>query len=112
MNGAPSAQKYRDEAFFVEAALGSAGTPARAVVRDSEAAWREDFSTYDVVFLLNVTAPSVEVARRLTSFVQAGGGLFLSAGDRVQPGPWNGALAESAAPASASGQDGRRARLP
>jgi hypothetical protein len=94
VNGAPSAQKYRDEAFFVEAALGSAGTPARAVVRDSEAAWREDFSTYDVVFLLNVTAPSAEVARRLTSFVQAGGGLFLSAGDRVEPEPWNGALAD------------------
>lgn len=92
VNGAPSPQKTRDEAFFTEAALAAAGSPVRAVTRDAEAGWREDFQAYDVVLLLNVEAPPVEVAARLNAFVESGGGLFLSAGDRVDPEAWNAAL--------------------
>ena len=92
VNGAPSPQRYRDEAFFTEAALAAAGSPVRAVTRDAEAAWREDLATYDVVLLLNVEAPPVEAAARLTAFVNNGGGLFLSVGDRVDPEAWNVAL--------------------
>lgn len=92
VNGAPSPQKTRDEAFFTEAALAAAGSPVRAVTRDAEAGWREDFQAYDVVLLLNVEAPPVEVAARLNAFVESGGGLFLSAGDRVEPEAWNAAL--------------------
>ena len=39
VNGSPSAQKYRDEAFYTEAALTATGSPVRAVVRDADAAW-------------------------------------------------------------------------
>jgi hypothetical protein len=92
VNGSPSPQRYRDEAFFTEAALAAAGSPVRAVTRDSEAAWREDLSGYDVVLLLNVEAPAPEVAARLNAFVAGGGGLFLSVGDRVDPEAWNAAL--------------------
>lgn len=92
VNGAPSPQRTRDEAFFTEAALAAAGSPVRAVTRDSEAAWREDFKAYDVVLLLNVEAPPAEVAAKLLAFVEAGGGLFLSVGDRVDPEAWNAAL--------------------
>ena len=92
VNGAPSPQRYRDEAFFTEAALAAAGSPVRAVTRDAEAAWREDLATYDVVLLLNVEAPPAEAAARLTAFVNNGGGLFLSVGDRVDPEAWNVAL--------------------
>jgi hypothetical protein len=89
INGSPHATRYRDEAFFVEAALSAPGSPVEASVRDAEAGLREDFSAYDLVLLLNVTAPSKEDAARLASFVDAGGGLFLSMGDHVDPDAYN-----------------------
>ncbi|MBK7857229.1 MAG: BatA domain-containing protein [Archangiaceae bacterium] len=92
VNGAPSPQKFRDEAFFVEAALQAGGSPVRAVVRDADAAFREDFSSYDVIFLLNVEAPRGDVAQRLKAFVESGHGLFISMGDRVEPDAWNQAM--------------------
>jgi len=92
VNGAPSAQKFRDEAFFVDAALASTGSPVRATVRDADAAWREAFADYDVVLLLNVSAPPADVAAKLVTFVQQGGGLFMSMGDRVEPDAWNAVL--------------------
>lgn len=89
VNGAPSPQKYRDEAFFVDAALASSGSPLRPVMRDTEAAWAEDFSHYDVVMLLNVAVPTEEVATRLRTFVENGGGLWLTMGDNVDADAWN-----------------------
>jgi hypothetical protein len=93
VNGEPSAQKYRDEAFFMESALAASGSPVRAVVRDTDAAWRERLDAYDVVLLLNVEAPQPEQARALQAFVEAGGGLFVSVGDRVDPDAWNQRMA-------------------
>ena len=34
MNGAPHAVRYRDEAFFVDAALGGQGSPVRESLRE------------------------------------------------------------------------------
>lgn len=93
VNGAPSPQKFRDEAFFTEAALQATGSPVHAVVRDTDAAFREDFAPYDVIFLLNVEAPRADVAQRLKAFVEGGHGLFISMGDRVEPEAWNAAMA-------------------
>jgi hypothetical protein len=92
VNGSPSTQKYKDEAFFSEAALSAGGSPVQPTVRDADTAWREDLSQYDDVFLLNVEAPPPEAAARLTRFVDEGGGLFISMGDRVEPEAWNLAL--------------------
>jgi hypothetical protein len=92
VNGSPSPQKYRDEAFFVDAALASAGSPVRPVLRDTEAAWAEDFNGYDVVMLLNVAAPPEAIAAKLKAFVEGGGGLWVSMGDNVDPDMWNGRL--------------------
>lgn len=89
VNGAPNATRYRDEAFFVEAALSAPGSPVQAVVRDAEAGWREDLTQYELVFLLNVTAPGEEEAGRLRTFVENGGGLFVSMGDHVDPDAYN-----------------------
>jgi len=89
VDGAPSSVRYRDEAFFYEAALTAPGSPARPTLRDTEAAWREKLSDYDVVALLNVPAPPAEVAGRLKAFVEGGGGLLLSMGDQVEPEAWN-----------------------
>jgi hypothetical protein len=89
VDGSPSPVRYRDEAFFYEAALTAPGSPARPTLRDAEAAWRERLGDYDVVALLNVPAPSPEAAARLKAFVEAGGGLFISLGDQVEADSWN-----------------------
>lgn len=94
VNGAPSPQKYKDEAFFTEAALSATGSPVRAVMRDADAAWREKLADYDVILLLNVEAPPAETARALQSFVAEGGGLFISMGDRVDPDAWNAVMGD------------------
>jgi Aerotolerance regulator N-terminal len=91
VDGAPSAQKYKDAAFFLEAALSAPGSPVRAVVRDAEAARREALSAFDVVLLLDVEAPSPEWAKALEDFVEAGGGLFVSMGGHVEPEAWSAA---------------------
>ncbi|XXF77319.1 BatA domain-containing protein [Myxococcaceae bacterium GXIMD 01537] len=92
VNGSPHATRYRDESFFVDAALSAPGSPVQVAVRDAEAGLREDFSTYDVVLLLNTPAPGAEEARRLNTFVEGGGGLFVSMGDRVDPEAYNSRL--------------------
>ncbi len=89
VNGAPAAQRFRDEAFFLEPALTSPGSPVHTTLRDAEAGLREDFSKYDVLYLVNVPAPEPDVVTRLSRFVEAGGGLFLSMGDHVEVAAYN-----------------------
>lgn len=93
VNGEPNPLKVKDEAFFTDAALSAPGSPVRAVVRDADAAWREDFSQWDVVLLLNVPPPPAEVGARLAAYVAKGGGVFISFGDRAEVEPTNAALA-------------------
>jgi hypothetical protein len=92
VNGEPNPLKVKDEAYFTDAALSAAGSPVRAVVRDADAAWREDFSTWDVVMLLNVPPPPPEVGVRLAEFVAKGGGVFISFGERTDIEGTNTAL--------------------
>ena len=94
VNGEPSAVRYRDEAFFVQAALGAPGSPVRETTKDAEAAFHDAFDQYDLMLLLNVAAPSPDVSRRLVDFVQRGGGLFISVGDHVEPEAYNKQLFE------------------
>jgi hypothetical protein len=94
INGEPTSVRYRDEAFFVSAALDAPGSPVQQTVRDVEAGFRERFEDYEVILLLNAPAPSADDAKRLLEFVQKGGGLFVSMGDRVDPDAYNKALGE------------------
>jgi len=89
INGEPSTVRYRDEAFFVEAALNAPGSPVRQTVKDPEAGFREPFDQYELIMLLNVTVPTPEVSRQLVDFVSKGGGLFVSLGDHVDPELYN-----------------------
>ncbi|NMO17602.1 hypothetical protein HPC49_18300 [Pyxidicoccus fallax] len=92
VNGSPHATRYRDEAFFVDAALTAPGSPVEVSTRDAEVGLREDFSAYDLVLLLNVAAPSADEAKKLADFVENGGGLFISMGDRVNTEEYNARL--------------------
>ncbi len=84
VNGAPSPVKYRDEAFFVEAALSSPASPVKPTVLDAESLEKARFADFDVVFLLNVRSLGAK-AKELVEFVERGGGLFLAMGDEVDP---------------------------
>jgi len=84
VDGAPSPVKYRDEAYFVDSALGSPASPVRPTVIDAEALREADFTKFDVLFLLNVRSVGARAAD-LQRFVEEGGGLFLSMGDQVDP---------------------------
>ena len=92
VNGAPSPVRYRDEAFFVEAALSSPASPVRPTVVDAEALGNARFADFDVVFLLNVRSLGAKGAE-LRDFVEKGGGLFIAMGDEVDPDRYDEELA-------------------
>jgi hypothetical protein len=94
VNGQPNSVRYRDEAFFVDAALSANGSSVHETSRDTEAAFRESFDGYDLIFLLNVRAPDAPTAAKLVEFVKRGGGLFISMGDEVDPDAYNQRLGE------------------
>ncbi len=94
VNGQPNTVRYRDEAFFVEAALSAPGSPVRETTKDAEAAFHDSFDQYELILLLNVSAPGPEVSQRLVDFVRRGGGLLISLGDHVEPDLYNKQLAE------------------
>jgi hypothetical protein len=92
VDGAPSPVKLRDEAWFVEAALGSTASPVRPTLIDAEALASADLRAFDVVLLLNVRSVGTR-GPDLEAFVQGGGGLFLSMGDQIDPDQVNRELA-------------------
>jgi hypothetical protein len=84
VNGAPSPIRTRDEAFFVETALGGGASPVRPTVVDADGLSRVRLADHDVVFLLNVRSLGPKAAE-LAEFVEKGGGLFVAMGDAVDP---------------------------
>ena len=84
VNGAPSAVRHRDAAYFLEAALAGASSPVRPTVVDAEGFGKARLSDYDVVILLDLRSPGAKGAE-LASFVEGGGGLFVAMGDDVDP---------------------------
>ena len=92
VDGAPSPTRLRDEAWFVEAALGSPASPVRPTLIDAEALATADLRAFDVVLLLNVRTVGAR-GPDLEAFVHAGGGLFISMGDQVDPDVANRELA-------------------
>ncbi len=91
VDGSPSPVRYRDEAFFVEAALASPASPARPTVVDAEALAKVRFADFDEIFLLNVRSLG-QRAGELAAFVEGGGGLFVALGDEVDPDVYDAEL--------------------
>lgn len=96
VDGAPSAIRYRDEAFFVDAALGPGRSDGRitATFVDADGAQVRDLEDFDVVLLLNMAAPRSSFVEALTRFVRDGGGLFVSMGDQVEPDTYDGVFGD------------------
>jgi hypothetical protein len=91
VDGAPAAVKYKDEAFFVDAALGPGQTGGRisATFLDADAAQARPLTDFDVVLLLNVPTPKTSFVESLKTFANSGGGVFISMGDQVNPDEYN-----------------------
>ncbi len=93
INGDARTVSTEDEVFFLERALkaGEGAGSMTTVLPDDVPLG--GLANYNVVFLANVGQPSVDLGRALTRFVEAGGGLFLSVGNRVDTALWNERLA-------------------
>lgn len=83
VDGSPNPVRFMDEAFFVQTALESPGSPVRPTLRDAETAADESFEGYDVFLLLNVRSLPPPKVKELAERVRRGAGLFLSLGDQV-----------------------------
>jgi hypothetical protein len=89
VDGDPRTVRTEDETFFLEAALraGGAGFSITTAMPDDLGA--QSLAGYAAVFLANVAKPSEELAQALARYVEGGGGLFISVGDRVDVEAWN-----------------------
>jgi Aerotolerance regulator N-terminal/von Willebrand factor type A domain len=92
VNGDPRTVRTEDETFFLESALraGGSGFSITSALPDEIAA--SGLGAYAAVFLANVGRPSAELADALIRYVESGGGLFISVGDRVDADAWNARL--------------------
>ncbi|MBX3249900.1 MAG: VWA domain-containing protein [Myxococcales bacterium] len=88
VDGEPHVGRDRSEVGYLARALDAApradGGVAYRIV-DADAVRPSDLAEVDVVVLANVAAPSARVAAALAAHVRSGGGLLVTAGERVDP---------------------------
>ncbi len=94
VDGDPRTIHNEDEAFFFEAALRNGLPGALVTTKLADDVTPDSLAGYTVVALLNVGRPAQAIALALDRFVEAGGGLFLSMGDRVDASIWNERMAK------------------
>ena len=94
VNGDPRTIRNEDEPFFFATALKSALPGALLTTKLAEDVTSDGLSGYTVIALLNVAEPTAPLAAALGQFVEAGGGLFISVGDRVDAAGWNQRMAK------------------
>lgn len=94
IDGDPRTTRNEDEAFFFEAALRNGTASALVTSKLADDVSADTLTGYTVVALLNVAAPSPALASALEHFVEGGGGLFVSVGDRVDTTAWNARMAK------------------
>jgi hypothetical protein len=94
VDGDPRTIRNEDEAFFFEAALRNGIPGALVTTRLVDDVAADGLGTYTVVALLNVARPSQTLAAAIEKFVETGGGLLLTMGDRVDASLWNERMAK------------------
>lgn len=92
VNGDPKSSRHADELFYIDAAL-RPGDRADSGIRLSRITTDElgeaPLDQTDVIVLANSRAIEGAVVERLAAWVEAGGGLLVSVGDRVDPDAYN-----------------------
>jgi hypothetical protein len=89
VDGDPRTVRTEDETFFLEAALRAGGAGFSITTAMADELGAQALSGYAAIFLANVAKPSEELAPALARYVEGGGGLFISVGDRVDVEAWN-----------------------
>ena len=115
VDGDPQRALVASETFFLSRALNPTGDLANSVLLPevilAGALGQADPEGYQVLVLANVPELSAAFAARLASFVEAGGGVLLALGDRVDPEEYNRVLWRGAVPLL-PGPLGVRRRVP
>jgi len=115
VDGDPQRALVASETFFLSRALNPSGDVANSVLLPEVilpgAVDQVDPGAYQAVILANVAALAPAFVARLAAFVEGGGGLLLSLGDRVTPEDYNRALWNNASPLL-PGPLGQRRRVP
>ena len=84
VNGEPGRRNYESETFFLEAALQPGGQIVPIDLTQShQLPNASEISKYDVIILANVKELTGAEAHSLRTFVRSGGGLIITAGDRM-----------------------------
>jgi hypothetical protein len=96
VDGDPRTVRREDELFYLDTALrpGGAAESQLQVSQVTLDALPRKLSDWDVIFLCNAKAPAAPQAAALRAFVEQGGGLFISAGDNVDPDAYQSALGD------------------
>ncbi|HJZ88901.1 MAG TPA: BatA domain-containing protein [Polyangia bacterium] len=97
VDGDPRTIRRDDELFYLETALrpGEAAVESQLEVQSVPAdGLPKKLSDYDVIFLCNAKAPPAAAVAALRAFVEAGGGLFISVGENVDPDAYQAALGD------------------
>jgi len=89
VNGDPRTVRTEDETFFLEAALQAGGNSFIVTTALPDELTSRNLSDFAAIFLANVARPGEDAAAALEHYVEAGGGLFISVGDRVDADAWN-----------------------
>lgn len=95
VDGDARADRHDDELFYLEAALrpgdrGETGTAVTKVLPDDLDAVELD--SFDVVVLANVAALPTDRVTALATWLRAGGGLFITVGDHVDPAAYEASM--------------------
>jgi hypothetical protein len=94
VDGDPRTVRNEDEVFFLEAALRAGGSHFQVQEALPDELGSRNLADYAAIFLANVPRPSEAAAAALVRYVEAGGGLFISVGDKVDTDVWNQRLSK------------------
>ncbi|HZL20619.1 MAG TPA: BatA domain-containing protein [Polyangia bacterium] len=89
VDGDPRTVRTEDEVFFLEAALRAGGSGFSVTTTLADDVDLRDLPSYGTIFLANLNRPSPAFAAALIHYVESGGGLFISVGDRIDADAWN-----------------------
>ena len=89
VDGDPRTVRTEDEVFFLEAALRAGGSGFSVTTTLADDLDLRDLPGYGAVFLANLNRPSPALAAALIRYVESGGGLFISVGDKIDADAWN-----------------------
>ncbi len=91
VDGEPGQKRWEGETDFVRFALDPSGTGRfyKLDVKTTDLFLAEQLDTYDFVVLANVQSLTEDKVLKLEAYVSAGGGLFISMGNKIDKVSWN-----------------------